>query len=98
MLVSIAYAVYRGQTRADVKIECPFCGRKSHVLVTGNKKTKALTEYLSSGTGYLTQELPFEAPVREFFRSGYCRECMEMFGTTSKKIKYVKVKERRVIA
>ena len=92
MLISTTFATNRGQTKADVQITCPFCSRKSHVVFNGNKVTDAVREYLSSGT-MLTQDLPFETPIREFLRSGYCRECMEMFGTTSARIKYVK--ERR---
>ena len=92
MLISTEFGVYRGQKKADVKISCPFCSRKSHVVFTGNNKVAAVSEYLSSGT-HMTQELPFEAPIREFLRSGYCRDCMTMFGVTSNRIKYVK--ERR---
>lgn len=94
MLISTEFGIYRGQKKADVKISCPFCSRDSHVVITGNNKVETLTDYLSSGINHLTQALPFEAPVREFLRSGYCRECMEqLFGTSSTKIKYVR--ERR---
>lgn len=92
MLISTEFATYRGQAKADVQIRCPFCNRKSHVVFSGNKVVDTVRDYLSSGN-HLTQELPFEAPIREFLRSGYCRECMEMFGTTSTKIKYLR--ERR---
>jgi len=95
MLISTEFGVYRGQRRADVKITCPFCSRDSHVVFFGNNKVETLTDYLSSGISFLTQDLPFEVPIREFLKSGYCRECMElMFGTSSTKIKYVK-RERR---
>lgn len=94
MLITTEFGLYRGQKRADVKISCPFCDRKSHVVITGNNKVETLTDYLSSGISFLTQDLPFEVPIREFLKSGYCRECMElMFGTSSTKIKYVR--ERR---
>ncbi len=93
MLISTAFKVNKGQVSADVKIKCPMCDRNSHVVFNGNKAIDAVRDYLSSGT-MLTQDLPFETPIREFLRSGYCRECMEMFGQTSSKIKYVRVKER----
>lgn len=93
---AIYYSVYRGQTKADVHFNCPMCGRRSHIIVNGNKKVAKVNDFLIS-KDYLTQELPFEAPVRTFFRDGICRECQDRYyGTTSTRIKYVK--ERSVIA
>jgi len=94
MLITTNFGTYRGQSSADVKITCPLCKRQSHVVFKGNKIVEKVGEYISSGS-MMTQDLiPLETPIREFLRSGYCRECMEMFGETSNKIKYVR-KERR---
>ncbi len=90
----IYYDVVRGQKKMDVHFECPFCSRRSHLVIIGNKKADAAYNFLH-GAEMLTQSLPFEAPERTFLRDGICRECQEtMFSNTSKNIKYV-ARERR---
>lgn len=89
MLVSCEFYVKRNIPSMDVSIRCPLCDRKSHLMVTGRKKIDAVRDYISSGTRFLTQDLPIkDASEREFLRSGYCREHLSMFGEPSKNIRY----------
>ena len=97
MIVSVTNMIDTDADYLDVQMECPFCNRRSHVEIKGTENVKITSEYLSSNT-MLVQELPFSAPIREFLKSGYCHDCMEIFGETSDEIRYVKTinkKERR---
>ena len=94
-MVTIWYSESRnGTPLADVRPFCPMCDRRSHYLAKGMKKVKAIKEYYTDRINHKTQDLPFEIPVREFLKSGYCKTCLKkMFGVTSNKIVYLK--ERR---
>ncbi len=100
MNMATPYVIYydvdkRGQRKMDVRFECPLCGRRSHLVISGNRKVKAASDYLHRVTDMLIQDLPFEVPVRTYLRDGFCRDCQElMLGKTNKNIKYVK-EERR---
>ena len=95
MITKVEFRTYKGQAIADVTQICPMCEKSSHVVFTGNKIADTVRDYLS-GRYAMQQDLPFEIPVREFLRTGYCRRCMgHLFGTTSNKIKYVKERERK---
>lgn len=95
-MTSIYYYSKGNSISADVHQDCMLCDRKSHVIINGRKKVEAVQDYL---TGFRdnehVQQLPFEAPIREFLFSGMCRECQQdMFGETSNKIKYKRVERR----
>ena len=94
----IYYDAYRGQRKMDVRFECPFCMRRSHVVILGNRKSISVEKYLHGDEKILTQDLPFEQPIRMFLRDGLCRECQDtMLGETSKKIKYIREKKGEII-
>lgn len=55
--------------------KCPMCG----AIITkeiDDKYAKAIDRY-QSGIGYI-QDIPLDADTREFIKSGYCPDCMEM--------------------
>ncbi len=84
---------------ADVKQYCPFCNRRSHLLVRGKKKVEAVNELFSGHRYEHRQDLPFPEAERDFLVEGYCRECAELyFGRNSKNIKFLREKRKEIIA
>lgn len=78
-----------GELEADIINSCPLCQKKSHLLIKGKEHLDAVEHYLKHRHAFV-QDLPFDAPVREFIKSGFCHDCMYMiFGKTSDEIKYV---------
>ncbi len=87
---TIEVSLVNGTMVADVKQDCPFCTMRSHVIIKGDTNVEAVQNYFWDSLAK-TQDLPFETPIREFIRSGYCKDCMDkFFGMTSNKIKYVR--------
>ena len=91
MVTSISYSMTKGGTEvADVENRCPLCTRKAHLVIKGADKIKIVQNYLRN-RNVKTQDLPLNTAEREFLRSGYCRDCLEvMFSNSSSSIKYVK--------
>lgn len=89
-MTSIEYNLINGTMVADVKQDCPICTMRSHVIIRGKKNVEAVQNYFWDSLAK-QQDLPFEIPIREFLRSGYCRSCMDnYFGTSSADIRYVR--------